>query len=280
MPTKDQLMDWLEERSARFIPMADAIWREPQVALEETFACKLQIDDLSADGFQITANIGGLPTAFVAEWGSGAPIIGFLGEYDALPNLSQHNRPTENPIVPGGPGHGCGHNLLGTACLAAASALKAWLTATGQPGTVRYYGCPAEETLRARSSWPAPASSTTWTPPSPGTPAAPPRSSAAARWRWTTSSSASTARPPTRPSSPEAGRSALDAVELMNVGVNFLREHVPTTVRMHYVITNGGGAPNVVPDEAEVWYFVRAPERHRGRGRRRRACGASRRAPR
>src|ERR671927_469751 len=109
MPTKPELMDWLEERSGRFIAMSDAIWREPQVALQETFACKLQIDDLRADGFKITEHVGGLPTAFMAEWGSGAPKIGFVGEYDALPNLSQENGPDQNPIVPGGPGHGCGH---------------------------------------------------------------------------------------------------------------------------------------------------------------------------
>jgi aminobenzoyl-glutamate utilization protein B len=261
MPTKSELMDWLEERSGRFIAMSDAIWREPQVALQETFACTLQIDDLRADGFTITENVGGLPTAFVAEWGSGAPRIGFVGEYDALPNLSQENGPDQQPIVPGGPGHGCGHNLLGTASLAAASALKAWLEATGRPGTVRYYGCPAEETLTGKVFMARDGvfddldAAITW---HPGWTNSVSKGSSLAmdnlkfRFRGQTAHAAA---------SPDLGRSALDAVELMNVGTNFLREHVADAVRIHYVITNGGGAPNVVPDEAEVWYFVRAPKR-------------------
>src|SRR3954469_8631575 len=136
--------EWLEERQQRFITIADTIWATPEVALAETNACKLQADELAQDGFTITRNIGDLPTAFMAEWGSGAPIIGFLGEYDALPGLSQKNQPEQDPLVAEGPGHGCGHNLLGTAALAAAQTMKAWLQETGKSGTVRYYGCPAE----------------------------------------------------------------------------------------------------------------------------------------
>ena len=261
MSTKVQLVDWLEERSGRFTAMSDAIWREPQLALKETFACKLQSDDLRVEGFRIREQVGGLPTAFVAEWGSGAPILGFVGEYDALPNLSQADGPEQNPLVPGGAGHGCGHNLLGTASLAAAVALKSWLEATGRPGTVRYYGCPAEETLTGKVFMARDGvfadldAALTWHP----------------GWINTVGKGSSLAmdslkfrfhgRTAHAAMSPDLGRSALDAVELMNVGTNFLREHVADAVRIHYVITNGGGAPNVVPDDAEVWYFVRAPRR-------------------
>ena len=147
-----EIGDWLEERQQRFISIADQIWERPELALAEHFACQLQADDLAQDGFTITRNVGDLPTAFMAEWtqGEGGPIIGFLGEYDALPGLSQVRGPGQEPIVADGPGHGCGHNLLGTAALAATSVLKAYLTHTGQAATVRYYGCPAEETCEGK----------------------------------------------------------------------------------------------------------------------------------
>ena len=261
MPTRNELGEWLDERSERFIGMSDAIWREPQVALRESAACALQIADLRAEGFRIQENVGGLPTAFVAEWGNGGPIIGFLGEYDALPNLSQEISPDQQQIVPQGPGHGCGHNLLGTACLASAVVLKNWLESTGNAGTVRYYGCPAEETITGKVFMARAGvyddldAAITWHP----------------NWINSVSMGSSLAvdnlkfrfkgRTAHAAAAPELGRSALDAVELMNIGVNFMREHVIDPVRIHYVITNGGGAPNVVPDEAEVWYFVRAPRR-------------------
>jgi aminobenzoyl-glutamate utilization protein B len=261
MPKDMSLAEWLEERQQRFIAMSDDIWAHPQVALDETYACKLQSDFLAGEGFTISSNVGDMPTAFMAEWGSGSPIIGFLGEYDALPGLSQKLQATQDPEVDGGPGHGCGHNLLGTAALAATMALKAWLEETGQQGTVRYYGCPAEETgagkvfmartgvfndLDAALTWHPWANNTVWT-----------ASSLAIdhikfHFHGQTAHAAG---------APEHGRSALDAVELMNVGVNYLREHVIQEARIHYVITNGGGQPNVVPDEAEVWYYIRAPKR-------------------
>jgi aminobenzoyl-glutamate utilization protein B len=263
MATQQQqgLTDWLDERRERFIAMANTIWEHPEVALAERKACQLQAEFLEREGFTITRNVGDLPTAFMAEWGSGTPVIGFLGEYDALPGLSQKNQPEQDPIVPEGPGHGCGHNLLGTAALAAAVALKAWLTETGKPGTVRYYGCPAEETITGKVYMARAGvfddldAAITWHPGSVNTVQC--GSSLAVdnikfRFRGKTAHAAAM---------PEAGRSALDAVELMNVGVNYLREHVVEQARIHYVITNGGGAPNVVPDEAEVWYFIRAPRR-------------------
>ncbi|RIK36275.1 MAG: amidohydrolase, partial [Chloroflexi bacterium] len=253
--------EWLDERSERFTAMSDDIWAHPQVALAETYACALQAEALEADGFRVTRNVGDLPTAFMAEWGSGGPVIGFLGEYDALPDLSQKAQPTHDPVVAGGPGHGCGHNLLGTAALAAATALKSWLESTGRSGTVRYYGCPAEETgagkvfmaragvfddLDAAFTWHPWQNNTIWV------------SSSLAIDHITFRFHGETAH---AAGSPETGRSALDAVELMNIGVNFLREHIIEKARIHYVITNGGGQPNVVPAEAEVWYYVRAPER-------------------
>jgi aminobenzoyl-glutamate utilization protein B len=261
--THEQVVEWLEERQGRFIQMADTIWDHPELALAEHQACQLQTDDLRADGFTITRNVGDLPTAFMAEAtvGSGGPIIGFLGEYDALPSLSQERSPSQRPIVPDGPGHGCGHNLLGTAALGAASVTKAWLEATGTPGTVRYYGCPAEETCEGKVFMARAGAfddldlAITWHPNSTNS-------------VWAGSSLAVNnvkfrfhGRTAHAASNPETGRSALDAVELMSVGVNYLREHVIDAARIHYVITNGGGAPNVVPDEAEVWYFIRAPER-------------------
>ena len=261
MPTKQELAGWIDERQERFTAISDAIWARPELALLEEAACRLQADELAADGFAITRDVGGLPTAFMAEWGAGKPVIGFLGEYDALPGLSQESRPEQQPIVPDGPGHGCGHNLLGTAGLAAAMALKAWLQETGRPGTVRYYGCPAEETgvgkvyMARAGAFDSLDAALTWHP-----------------WWYNSAQKGSSlavdnlkfrfrGRTAHAAAQPEMGRSALDAVELMNVGVNYLREHVPEKARIHYVITAGGGAPNVVPDEAEVWYFVRAPER-------------------
>ena len=263
-PVTIEISEWLAERQQRFITMADQIWEHPELALTEHFACKLQADDLAAQGFSITSNVGDMPTAFVAEWsqGTGGLKVGFLGEYDALPGLSQRNQDAQDPIVVDGPGHGCGHNLLGTASLAAASVLKEWMTHTGTPGTVRYYGCPAEETCEGKVfmaragvfddldfclTWHPGSKNTVWA-----------GSSLAVnnikfRFRGRTAHAAA---------NPETGRSALDAVELMNIGVNYLREHMIEKARIHYVITNGGGAPNVVPDDCEVWYFIRSPERY------------------
>ncbi|HEU0164746.1 MAG TPA: amidohydrolase [Thermomicrobiales bacterium] len=261
--THENVVEWLEERQGRFITIADTIWKNPELALAEYKACKLQSEDLAADGFTITGNIGDLPTAFMAEWtsGTGGPIIGFLGEYDALPGLSQDIVSAQSPLVVDGPGQGCGHNLLGTAALAAASVVKAWLQATGTPATVRYYGCPAEETCEGKVYMARAGAfddldmAITWHPGSVNSVWA--GSSLAVnnikfRFKGRTAHAAA---------NPETGRSALDAVELMNVGVNYLREHMPDAARIHYVITNGGGAPNVVPDDCEVWYFVRSPER-------------------
>jgi aminobenzoyl-glutamate utilization protein B len=205
--------------------------------------------------------LGGITTAFCAEAGSGAPIIGYLGEYDALAGLSQKNQPTQEPVVEGGPGHGCGHNLLGTGGLASAVAVARWLNATGTSGTVRYYGCPAEEQISGKAFMARTGSfddldaafnfhPANVNAPSKGTCVG--VNDLVFRFHGRTAHAGG---------APHEGRSALDAVELMNVGVNYLREHVTDKVRIHYVITDGGKLPNVVPDTAEVWYFVRALER-------------------
>ncbi len=262
MATNEEIREWLEEREGRFVAVADEIWRHPQLGLAETEACAIHTAEMEKEGFRITRNVGGLPTAFMAEWGSGSPIIGFLGEYDALPGLSQKLQATQDPETEGAPGHGCGHNLLGTAALAATMSVKAWMEETGQQGTVRYYGCPAEETLigkvyMARSGiFDDLDVAITWHPSDFNNGV---KGSCNAldnikfRFHGKTAHAGG---------NPEQGRSALDAVELMNTGVNYMREHSIQEARIHYVITNGGGAPNVVPAEAEVWYFVRAPHRY------------------
>ena len=241
--------------------MADRIWEKPEIKWEEFFASRLQATFLEEDGFSVTRDVAGMNTAFVAEWGSGAPVVGFIGEYDALPGLSQKRKAEQEAIVEGGPGHGCGHNLLGTGALAAAVAVKDWLEKSGGQGTVRYYGCPAEEggggkvfmaraglydDLDAALTWHPGALNTV----SKGKTVA----IQSARFRFQGVSAHAG-------QSPHLGRSALDAVELMNVGANYLREHVMDGTRIQYIITDGGQAANIVPETAEVEYTLRSEKR-------------------
>ncbi len=261
MQTKRDLLDWLDANQAIFTQMADEIWANPEVALEEVKASRLQAEVLEEHGFQISWGSGGLPTAFIASWGKGKPVIGFIGEYDALKGLSQKAQPTQEPITPGDPGHACGHNLLGTGALAAALVIKNWLEEHGKEGTVRYYGCPAEETLVGKVYMARDGAFDDLDAAfnfHPGYTNSPSKGSMVGlnnlKFRFHGKSAHAGG-------APHLGRSALDAVELMNVGVNYLREHVEENVRIHYAITHGGDLPNVVPPEAEVWYFVRAPHR-------------------
>jgi aminobenzoyl-glutamate utilization protein B len=252
------VIDWLDQNQSPFVEMANQIWESPELAWQEFKSSRLQAELLENEGFSITWDVGGLNTAFVAAWGEGKPVLGFIGEYDALPGLSQKNQPTKEAIEDDAPGHGCGHNLLGTGAVASAVAVQKWLQANPRSGTVRYYGCPAEEkgsgkVFMARSGafddldaalnfHPADMN-------------APTKGGAvgvnAIYYRFF-------GRSAHAGGAPHQGRSALDAVELMNVGVNYLREHVKDDVRMHYIITDGGKAPNIVPEEAEVYYFIRA----------------------
>lgn len=255
---KTNLIDWIDNYQTKFKDLAKAIWDRPEIALEEKYASQLQRDTASAAGFRIT-ELEGLPTAFVAECGSGQPVIGILGEYDALGEMSQAISAEPEPVQAGAPGHGCGHNLLGVASLAAALALKEQLDAGTIKGTLRYYGCPAEEMLSGKVEmakhgvfddldaclgWHPSAINMPW--------AGSLLSLCSAEFSFKGLSAHAG-------SAPHLGRSALDAVELMDIGANFMREHVHETSRIHYIITRGGKQPNTVPDEASVWYNLRAP---------------------
>ena len=261
MSTYQRIQEYLNDQDEKLSYIAREIWEHPEIALEETFASKLLAAELEENGFTVTWGAGQMPTAFIAEWGSGGPIIGLLGEYDALPGLSQDVSFDRTPLQDGGPGHGCGHNLFGTACLGAALAMKETMETENIPGTVRFYGCPAEETLVGKTfmakdgvfddldaalGWHPGSVNATWA----GS------SLAMNSFKINFHGVASHAGV-----APELGRSALDGVMLMDVGVNYLREHVIQEARIHSVVTSGGQAPNVVPAYAQVWYFVRAPKR-------------------
>ncbi|KKI89328.1 amidohydrolase [Bacillus sp. SA1-12] len=255
---KHTILDWLNKNDGIFTSMAQKIWENPQIAYEEEYASELQMQTLNQAGFRITRNIGGAVTAFVAEYGSGKPIIGILGEYDALPGLSQTVSAVHNEVVPNGPGHGCGHNLLGTAGVEAVISVKEVMEAEGITGTIRYYGCPAEEVLSGKTFMAREGvfddldCALTWHPSSSNFVVNMSMQSMVSvkyHFKGITAHAAA---------APHAGRSALDAVELMNVGANYMREHLLDGSRIHYVITNGGLAPNIVPDQASVWYYLRA----------------------
>ena len=258
MDSKQQVIEWIEDNRVPFIDMAQAIWERPEIAFHEFFASQLQADFLEEHGFRVTRDVAGMNTAFIAEWGEGGPIIGFAGEYDALPGLSQKCQTSPEPVEPGGMGHGCGHNLLGTAHVAAAIAVKKWLDANGISGTVRYYGCPAEEvgaakTFMARAGLYDDLDAAFNFHPMYANMAM--KGSMVGVYSFRLRFHGVTAH---AGASPHLGRSALDAVELTNVGLNYLREHVTGDVRMHYIITHGGDAANVVPAQAEALYMIRA----------------------
>ena len=259
---KRAILDWVAANAAPFEELALDIWKHPELAYEEHHAAKAQMDFLKARGFTVTQREPEkLPTAFMAEWGEGGPVIGTLGEFDALAGMSQAVSAKQEPMTPGGPGHACGHNLIGAGTIFAVCAAKEVFEAQGIKAKVRYYGCPAEEVLTGKGkmaalgyfiedgtdvcvSWhPGDYSSLM---------GATMTAMASAKFRFKgVAAHAGNA--------PEAGRSALDAVELMNVGANYLREHMVAQDRLHYAITDGGQAPNIVPARAEVWYFARAP---------------------
>jgi aminobenzoyl-glutamate utilization protein B len=256
-PAIDSVRSALDARAPAYERVARQIWAFAEVGYQEVRSSALLQEQLRAAGFHIEAGVADIPTAFVATWGSGVPVIGVIGEFDALPGLSQDAVPVRKALVSGGPGHGCGHHLLGTAAIASAIAAKDWLAATGRPGTIKFFGAPAEEggggkvyMIRAGLFRDVDAA-VTW---HPGDTNRVSRATSLAnitakfRFRGTSAHAAA---------APEQGRSALDGVEAMNAMVNLMREHVPAETRIHYVITNGGGAPNVVPDLAEVYYYAR-----------------------
>lgn len=249
---------WFNENNERLISLSQKLWENPELSEKEVYAAKTLKKFLDNEGFSIQSNVGGLSTAFSATWGSGSPRIGFLAEYDALPGLSQEITSSQKSIDGQMLGHGCGHNLLGIGAVGAGMALKAMLEDKKMSGTVVIYGCPAEEIMMGKivmtkeHVFDALDVALTWHPDGRNIPSEM-SYQAMLSLDYTFSGKASHAA-----MAPEEGLSALDAVELMNVGANYLREHMPRGGQIHYVITNGGDKPNIVPEKAAVWYFIRA----------------------
>jgi aminobenzoyl-glutamate utilization protein B len=250
---------WLSDHSTELKSISRHIWSHPEVGLQEHQAADRLCGFLRENGFKIERGVAGMPTAFVAEIGRGRPVIAILAEYDALPGMSQAAVPVRRSREDSNDaGHACGHSLFGTASAGAAVAAAMAASQAGLPGTIRLYGTPAEETLIGKVymtqaglfkdvdavlHWhPGDRSSASY---------ASSKALISIKFRFRGLGAHSSV-------SPHAGRSALDAVELMNIGANFLREHLKEESRIHYVITDGGGQPNVVPAKAEVWYYLRA----------------------
>ena len=258
---KQSILDYLSQPGVveKYGKISDAIWSYAELGLQEFKSSGLLIETLEAEGFTVEKGLAGMPTCFVATYGSGKPVVGILAEYDALPMISQKaGVPKQTPLVPGAPGHGCGHNLMGTAASAAAIAVRKAMETHGIQGTIKVFGSPAEEMLVSRpymvraglfdgvdvviNNHTDSGFSTSY------------GVKGSALFSVIYSFTGQTAH---SASGPWGGRSALDAVEIMNVSTNYLREHLHFTYRMHYVILEGGEAPNVVPDRASVWYFLR-----------------------
>lgn len=260
-PLKKEAFSWLDSSSAQFAELNDKIWSFAEVAMEEYESSELLASYLEKMGFAVTCGVAGMPTAFVAVYGSGEPVIGILAEYDALPGLSQETVSYKKPIKEGVPGHGCGHNVFGVASVASAVAMKEVMEKHRLSGTIKLFGCPAEETVvgkvfMARDGiFNGLSCCIQWHPSSENEVSL---DSSNALNQFQVEFFGKTAH---AAGDPWDGRSALDAVELTNVGLNYLREHLKPTARIHYVILNGGGAPNVVPDYARAWYYVRDLDR-------------------
>ncbi len=262
MQNSEEIWRRVDDKKDEFIALADRVWGMPELCYTETKSCAEHIAMLEKQGFRITKNVAEIPTAIIGEAGEGGPVIAILGEYDALPGLSQEAGVAEPKPIPGnGNGHGCGHNLLGSASLLAATAVKDYLAANGLKGRVRYYGCPAEEGGAAKGFMVRSGAfddvdiAISWHPAS-FSGVNKPESLANTRIDFTFIGRASHAA-----AAPHLGRSALDAVELMNVGVNYMREHMPDGARIHYAMLDGGGrAPNVVQARAKVRYLIRAAD--------------------
>ena len=245
----------------QFTSISDQIWEFAEPRYQEFHSSTLQADFLEQEGFTVTRNLGGIATAFSASFGSGHPVIGLLGEYDALPCMNQiADSPEKQTDLPGAAGHGCGHNLLGTGAMEAACLIRDWLLQTHSEGTVIYFGCPAEEGgagkafLTRSGCFDNLDFALAWHPGSKTGLIKETLANIRVIFDFTGKSAHAAAHP-------ELGRSALDACELMNVGVNYLREHVKSDARMHYAYLNDGGdAPNIVPAAATLLYALRAPE--------------------
>lgn len=262
-PTKEQqdVLAGLDAKTKQYGAIAHQIWDWAEVGYQEYKSSALLQDELKKAGFTVQAGVAEIPTAFVASYGSGKPVIGILAEYDALPGINQDASPERKPIEGKKAGHACGHHLFGTGSSAAAIAVKEWMQKTGQKGTIRLYGTPAEEggsgkVYMVRAGLFSDVDVVLhWHPgDANGADATTSLANIAGKFRFRGISAHAAA-------APERGRSALDAVEAMNYMVNMMREHIPSDTRVHYVITKGGEAPNVVPDFAEVYYYSRNKDR-------------------
>ena len=256
-PDRVRLLSAMDAKATHYGDLSRRIWEYSEVGYKETKSAAAHVAELKAAGFEVQEGVAGIPTAFVASWGAGKPVIGIMAEYDALPGLSQFDTPDKKARVEGDPGHGCGHNLLGTASVAAAIAAKDSLAEKKLPGTIRLYGTPAEEgggakiyiaraglikDLDVMLSW------------HPGdrnqADAGTTLANIAAKFRFRGLAAHAAGNP-------DKGRSSLDAVMLTGMGIEFMREHVPQEARIHYIITRGGEAPNVVPAFAETYVYAR-----------------------
>jgi len=261
MLEKRFVVDWIEENKDTIVDVHHKIWEYAEVGLQETKSAKLMIEILQKNGFDIEKDVAGMPTAFVATYGSGSPVIGLMGELDALPGISNKAEPYQDPVKEGAPGHGCGHNSYAATALGASLAVKEAIDKYNLPGTVICFGCPAEETLVGKVFMVRDGVFS-------GVDAClghHPGSSNSVRLGGGTAMNSMKfeffGKASHAGGSPHLGVSSLDAVELMNTGVNFMREHVIQETRIHYVIEDGGHEPNVVPPYARSWYYVRAPTR-------------------
>lgn len=260
-PLKQSVIASIEGQEKALIGVSDQVWAFAELAMAEKNSARVLSEYAVQKGFRVTNNISGIPTAFIAEYGSGRPIIGILGEFDALPGLSQKAVPFKEPLAEGGAGHGCGHNMFGAASLGAAIAIKELIEAGKLKGTIRFYGTPAEEDLAGKVymardgvfndldvclDWH----------PSYENLANMQSSQAVVDYTITFKGKSAHAA-----SDPWNGKSALDAAELFTIGMNYLREHIKPSVRIHYVFKEGGKIPNVIPDAASVWIWIRDSKR-------------------
>ena len=258
---KEAAVASIEKHRADLISLADQIWRFAETALRETRSAKALADYAERQGFRVERGVAGMPTAFIATYGSGRPIIGILGEYDALPGISQKASPVKEPYEEGAAGHGCGHNLFGPASLGAALALKELIAAGELKGTVRFYGTPAEEAIGGKLYMARDGLfddldvALAWHPEdetSADTDSSQALTDFIVEFRGKAAHAAF---------DPWNGRSAVDGLELFTTGLNMLREHVKPTVRIHYTILKGGDVPNVVPEYAKIWVWARDSNR-------------------
>ncbi|MEY8020148.1 amidohydrolase [Muriicola sp. SD30] len=259
--SKKAIINSIEKHESRLIQISDSIWAQAETAFEEDDSSMILADYAQANGFSVERGVAGMPTAFVATYGSGRPVISVLGEFDALPGISQKAQPTKSPLEEGAAGHGCGHNLFGTASLGAAIAVKELIETGKLKGTVKFFGTPAEEKFFGKiwmvkeGLWDDVDVNLSWHP-SAKTEADVQSTLALIDFKVEFFGQAAHAS-----ADPWNGRSASDALELYTTGINYYREHIKPTVRIHYHIQDGGQVVNVVPDYSRLWVRVRDTKR-------------------